>query len=113
MGLARYTRFVRSFRALLGPLLGSLVVLALFLVLTESPGLDPRLAAPWFHFWVVSGTSLLAFVLALLVAGVGVRAHDARVVFLGIGFAGLAGFFALHGLSTPGFLVTRPLQRLR
>jgi len=80
-------------------------VLALFLVLSASPNFDPRLAAPQFHFWAVSGTSLLAFVLALVVGIVGVRAHDSRVVFLGAGFAGLAGFFALHGLSTPGFLV--------
>ncbi|MEX2542772.1 MAG: HD-GYP domain-containing protein [Trueperaceae bacterium] len=99
---------MRSFRALLGPLIGSLVVLALFLVLTESPGLDPRLDAPKFHFWVVSGTSLLALVLALVVGVVGVRARDARIVFLGAGFAGLAGFFALHGLSTPGFLINGP-----
>jgi HD-GYP domain-containing protein (c-di-GMP phosphodiesterase class II) len=96
---------MRSLRALLGPLLGSLVVLALFLVLSESPNLDPHLDAPRFHFWVVSGTSLLAFVLALVVGVVGVRACDARVVFLGAGLAGLGAFFALHGLATPGFLI--------
>ena len=94
-----------SLRALLGPVSSSLAALGLFLVLHASPNLDPRLPAPGFHFWVVSGTSLLAFVLALVVGIVGVRARDARIVFLGAGFAGLGGFFALHGLATPGYLI--------
>ena len=89
----------------MGPVIASLVALALFLVIYESPGLDPRLAAPKFHFWLVSGTSLLAFALAVLVGLVGARARDSRVAYLGAGFAGLAGFFSLHGLATPGFLV--------
>lgn len=94
-----------TLRTLLGPVVGSLAVLALFLWLSSSPEVDPLLAAPAFHFWVVSGTSLLAFVLALVVGVVGVRARDARIVFLGAGFAGLGAFFLLHGLSTPGFLI--------
>lgn len=89
----------------MGPLLASLVALAMFLVLRESPQLDPRLAAPRFHFWLVSLTSFLALVLATVVAVVGARVRDARVVHLGAGFAGLAGFFTLHGLSTPGFII--------
>lgn len=90
---------------LVGPLLASLVALAMFLVLLESPQLDPRLAAPRFHFWLVSLTSFLALVLAMVVAVVGARVRDARVVHLGAGFAGLAGFFTLHGLATPGFII--------
>ena len=96
---------VPPIRALMGPLLASLTALALFLVIYESPGLDPRLAAPRFHFWLVSGTSLLAFALAVLVGLVGARGGDSRVTYLGAGFAGLAGFFSLHGLATPGFLI--------
>ncbi|HEX7005021.1 MAG TPA: HD-GYP domain-containing protein [Trueperaceae bacterium] len=96
-----------TFRALMGPIIASLVALALFLVIYESPGLDPRLAAPKFHFWLVSGTSLLAFALAVLVGFAGARSGDARVAYLGAGFAGLAGFFSLHGLATPGFLIGR------
>ncbi|MDZ7801722.1 MAG: HD-GYP domain-containing protein [Trueperaceae bacterium] len=92
-------------RILAGPVVTSALALAAFLVLYANPSIDPSLAAPAFHFWLVSATSLLALLLALAVAVAGGRARDARVVYLGAGLAGLAGFFALHGLSTPGFLV--------
>lgn len=86
-------------------MLGALVALGLFLVLSESPQLDPLLNAPTFHYWVVSLTSLLAFVLAAVVGFAGARARDSRIVFLAAGFAGLGALFMLHGLTTPGYLV--------
>lgn len=96
---------VRSVRALLGPLVGSLFAFLLFWLLFTSPERDPSLAAPQMHFWIVSVTSLLAAALALIAGVVGARARDARVVYLAAGFAGMAGLFALHGLSTPGVLI--------
>ncbi len=96
---------VRSFQALLGPLAGSLVAFLVFWLLYSSPENDPRLAAPLTHFWVVSITSLLAVALAVLVGVAGARARDSRIVYLAAGFASMAGFFALHGLSTPGVIL--------
>lgn len=90
---------------LAGPLVGSLFAFLLFWLLQSSPANDPSLVAPEMHFWIVSVTSLAAAVLALLVGIAGARARDARVVYFAAGFTGLAGLFALHGLSTPGFLI--------
>src|SRR5690554_3227846 len=96
---------VRNVRALMGPLVGSLFAFMLFWLLFTAPDRDPTLAAPQMHFWIVSLTSLLAAALALIVGVAGARARDARVVYLAAGFAGMAGLFALHGLSTPGVLI--------
>lgn len=96
---------MRTARVVVGPALAALGSLVLFLVLYRTPALDPRLAAPAVHFWLVSATALLASGLAIAVAWTGVRARDGRVVYLGAGLVGLAGFFALHGLATPGFIV--------
>lgn len=96
---------VRNVKVLLGPLAGSLVAFLLFWLLFTAPNSDPTFAAPQMHFWIVSATSLLAAALALMVGVAGARAQDARVVYLAAGFAGMAGLFALHGLSTPGVLI--------
>jgi len=96
---------VRSLQALLGPLAGSLAAFLLFWLVYRSPNSDPHLAAPLTHFWVVSLTSVLAMALAVLVGVAGARARDSRVVYLAGGFASMAGFFALHGLSTPGVML--------
>ncbi len=95
-------QLVRNVRVLLGPLAGSLLAFLTFWLLFTSPERDPVLAAPLFHFWVVSVTSLLAAAVALLAGIAGARANDARVVYLAAGFTGMAGLFALHGLATPG-----------
>lgn len=87
---------------LMGPLTGSLLAFLTFWLLYSAPERDPVLSAPLVHFWVVSVTSLLAGAVALLVGIAGARANDARVVYLAAGFTGMAGLFALHGLSTPG-----------
>src|SRR5690606_18245963 len=96
---------VRNMRVLVGPVVASLLAFLAFWLLFSSPERDPVLAAPLLHFWVVSVTSLLAAGVALLVGIAGARARDARVVYLAAGFAGMAGLFALHGLSTPGVLI--------
>lgn len=96
---------VRGVQALLGPLAGSLLAFLLFWLLFSSPALDPVLAAPVMHFWLVTATSLLAVVLAVVVGAAGARVRDSRIVYLAAGFASLAGLFALHGLSTPGVLL--------
>lgn len=98
---------MRNIQALLGPLAGSLMAFLLFWLLFSSPQSDPVLAAPKTHFWIVSATSLLAVILAILVGVAGARARDSRIVYLAAGFASMAGLFALHGLSTP-FMILGP-----
>ena len=98
---------MRNIQALLGPLTGSLLAFLVFWMLFSAPERDPVLAAPHAHFWIVSITSLLAVVLAVLVGIAGARARDSRIVYLSAGFASMAGLFALHGLSTP-FMILGP-----
>lgn len=98
---------MRNVHALLGPLAGSLVAFLVFWLFFSSPALDPVLAAPRMHFWIVSFTSVLAVALAVVVGVAGARARDSRIVYLAAGFAGMAALFALHGLSTPGVILGR------
>ncbi|HZW98549.1 MAG TPA: HD-GYP domain-containing protein [Trueperaceae bacterium] len=91
---------MRNVQALLGPLAGAMLAFLLFWLLFSAPESDPVLAAPKTHFWIVSITSLLAVVVAVLVGIAGARARDSRIVYLAAGFASMAGLFALHGLST-------------
>lgn len=92
---------------MLGPLTGTLLAFLVFWLLFSAPESDPVLAAPHTHFWIVTVTSLLAVVLAVLVGVAGARARDSRIVYLAAGFASMAGLFALHGLSTP-FMILGP-----
>ncbi len=57
------------------------------------------------HFYIVSLVSLLALLLSIAVAIAGIRLRNVNVTFLALAYISLAGVFAVHGLSTPGFLV--------
>ncbi|MEX1157439.1 MAG: HD domain-containing phosphohydrolase [Thermomicrobiales bacterium] len=75
-----------------------------FMLLREGVLSDSSFAAPTFHFFIVSLTSLVAcFMAGLLVIAAG-QLRDARVVFLSLAFLGIAGIFAVHGLTTPNQL---------
>src|SRR3954464_11854753 len=81
---------------LIGPLL-------LFLLLRLIPSLDSTFANAIFHFYIVSFTSLIAFVVAVfMLAGIGLE--GARAVFAVMGFTAISGIFLLHGLATPGII---------
>lgn len=83
-----------------------LLLPAIVLVLLRgSPNLDPVVAAPIPHFFVVSLTSFLALVLAALVAVAAQQLRDARVFMFGLAFALIAAIFLTHALTTPGALV--------
>jgi len=87
--------------------LGALLIpAALFLWLLGHPASDPRLAVPYDHFAIVSGVSLLAFGLALMLAVAAVQIAQYRVLFLALGFMAMGGIFAVHGITTPGILKT-------
>ena len=88
-----------------GPLLTSAAAVALFVLLSRRPGLDLELIAPAGHFYVVSTVALLATVVAIVIGEAGRRLRNVQVLLLALAFVSLGGFFMLHGLSTPGFLV--------
>jgi HD-GYP domain-containing protein (c-di-GMP phosphodiesterase class II) len=62
-------------------------------------------AVPDVHFYAVSATALVCASLAVVLGTVGVRRHDRRAAGIGAGFTVIASLLAVHGLTTPGFLV--------
>jgi len=66
---------------------------------------DVRLVAPTFHFYAVSATCAAAVAVSAAILIAVRSARDPRNAFIAAGFAGLAGVFLAHGLSTPGFIV--------
>lgn len=82
-----------------------LVSVLLFLALRVQPQLDPVLEDSWFHFQIVSFTSLVAFVLALFITLVTGPVAGVRTLFTTLALAAIAGMFLIHGLTTPGVLV--------
>ena len=97
-------------RPLIGPLLTSALALSLYVFMLANPGFDLRLVTPTGHFWIVSLVALIALGVAVVIGEAGRRLRNGQVLFLSLAFVSLAGFFLLHGLSTPGFL--QPFFRL-
>jgi HD-GYP domain-containing protein (c-di-GMP phosphodiesterase class II) len=93
---------LRSAPALAG--LAVLLPVGIYAWLRWHPAQDASLAAPVQHFYIVSGVSLLAFALAILLAIAALQIAQYRALFLCLGFMAMGGIFAVHGLSTPGIL---------
>ncbi|HBY97494.1 MAG TPA: phosphohydrolase [Chloroflexi bacterium] len=93
-----------------GPLLGMLIPLFIYIYLKRQPALDPSIVVPVHHFVIVSAVALLAAGIAVAVGISGSRLRNIQVIFLSLAFTSQALVFALHGLSTPGFLL--PLTRV-
>ncbi len=64
--------------------------------------------SPTGHFWIVSAAALLCAVLALAAAIAGRRTANWRVTLISLSFIAMAGIFSVHGLATPGFIVSSP-----
>ena len=60
---------------------------------------------PDVHFYAVSATALMCAALAIVLGAVGLRRRDRRSAAIGAGFTVMAALLAVHGLSTPGFLI--------
>jgi HD-GYP domain-containing protein (c-di-GMP phosphodiesterase class II) len=78
---------------------------ALFLMLEHS--LDRNLPTPAGHFWVVSAVAVFCLVLSVPAALATLRSPDVGSLAVALAFVSVAGFFSVHGLATPGFLVDR------
>src|SRR4030067_863209 len=73
-------------------------------VLLASPGLDALWMAPSFHFWVVSGASLMAAAICALLIEAVRSVRETRIMYLALSFMELGTLFSVHGLTTPGQL---------
>lgn len=102
----------RSVLSFGNPILWVLIPLALYAALRIAPLLSPELATldplwqfPANHFVIVSTTALIALIVSIIVGVIGLRQRNVQVVFVSMAFISLAGFFSMHGLATPGFIL--------
>ena len=63
-------------------------------------------AVPDVHFYAVSATALVCSALAVVLGVAGARRHDRRAASIGAGFTVIAALLAVHGLTTPGYLIS-------
>jgi class 3 adenylate cyclase len=94
------------------PLLAPLAVVALIagplgllLWLLQFPATAPSRDVSFEHLVVVVNVAGLALLVALFVARSALQQRAYRVLFVALGFLSMAGFFAVHGLATPGVIL--------
>ena len=86
------------------PVLVALPSVAIAWLLTH-PDANLDLSAPVEHVVIVTNVSVLALLVALLVARSALQLGQYRILLLALGFMTMAGIFAVHGLTTPGVLL--------
>ena len=74
-------------------------------------GGGPLIVIPYQHFYIVSAVSLLAALVAGVLAVTTIQLGLYRVLFLCLGFMSMGAIFAIHGLTTPGILVPNLFAR--
>ena len=75
------------------------------IVLVALVGSEPAKLTPNQHFGLVGGAAALTSLASLLLSVAGARARDGRAILMGTAFSTMTALFAIHALSTPGFLV--------
>lgn len=83
----------------------SVVLLLAYAYLASFPGHDTMYDLPRFHFYVISPTLLALAISAIILGWTGIRLRDMSVLMLALAIFSLNGFFLIHALSTPGFIV--------
>ncbi|OMF32671.1 phosphohydrolase [Paenibacillus sp. FSL H8-0548] len=73
--------------------------------LLQGTALDKSIYAPQEHFYIVSLVSVLSLALAIGVGFVAIKLRNIKISFLSLSYVSLTTMFALHGLSTSGFLM--------
>jgi HD-GYP domain-containing protein (c-di-GMP phosphodiesterase class II) len=92
-------------RSLIGPVIAILIPYLLFESLRLGFLHDGLYKMPQGHFYIVSSVAILATVIAIAVGIAGNRLRNIQISFLSLAFISLAELFAIHGLSTPNFLM--------
>jgi putative nucleotidyltransferase with HDIG domain len=88
-----------------GPAAAIVLPMLLFAGLRFNPQWDTLLQHPKGHFYIVSFVSVLSALIAFTVGLSGRRLRNIKLSFLALSFLSMGGIFAVHGLSTPGFLL--------
>ncbi|MET3290268.1 UNVERIFIED_CONTAM: putative nucleotidyltransferase with HDIG domain [Brevibacillus sp. OAP136] len=81
------------------------VLLLAYAYLVTFPGHSTMWDLPRFHFYVISPTLLVLAISAIAVGWTGIRLRDMSVLMLALAILSLNGFFLIHALSTPGFII--------
>lgn len=83
---------------LVAPLLGLWLLLA-----------NPSINVEWHHnpshFYLIVGVAAVNFALGALISEASARRRDARLLLVSLVFISSAGFFLMHGLTTPTYLL--------
>lgn len=79
----------------------ALPMLGLWLLLANPGSLDVEWHDPLSHFWLILVVAGVNVVLGGLISEAAARRADARLLLVSLVFLSNAGFFLLHGLSTP------------
>ncbi|HZQ49916.1 MAG TPA: HD domain-containing phosphohydrolase [Candidatus Dormibacteraeota bacterium] len=90
--------------------LAFVAVPATFIPLALAHG-GPLIVVPYQHFYIVSAVSLIAALIAGLLAVTTIQIGLYRVLFICLGFMSMGAIFAVHGLTTPGILVPNLFAR--
>lgn len=83
----------------------ALAPLILYVFLRLDKPLDRQVGTPAGHFYIVSIVSILAMVIAVAAGISATRLRNIKVTFVSLAFISLSEVFAVHGLSTPNFLI--------
>jgi len=70
----------------------------------------PPIEVPYHHFYIVTIVSLLAALVAGILAVTTIQIGLYRVLFICLGFLSMCAIFAVHGLTTPGILLPASLN---
>src|SRR5712692_7507561 len=93
----------------IGGMVAALALLAaplgLLFWLLQLPSTPPTRDVSFQHLVVVANVSLLALLVAVMVARSALQQRAFRVLFLALGFLSMSGFFAVHALATPGVIL--------
>jgi putative nucleotidyltransferase with HDIG domain len=93
----------RSARGGAAILIGAICLL-IFLLIGPPRSLEWEVAVQ--HFYVVTAVAAVAGAVAAVLAVNAVRIQHYKLLLLSIGFMTMGGFFAIHGLATPGVIVS-------
>lgn len=99
----------RSPRSLAVTMSVTIIILLMgYAYLQMFPGHSTMWELPRFHFYVISPTLFALAISAIAVGWTGIRLRDMNVIMLALALISLTGFFLIHGLSTPGFIIDDP-----
>ncbi|GLW12602.1 hypothetical protein Misp01_77300 [Microtetraspora sp. NBRC 13810] len=83
-------------------------LLGLWLLLANPETLDIKWQHELSHFWLIIAVAGVNVVLGGMISRAAARRHDARLLLVSLVFLSSAGFFLLHGLSTPKIILGGP-----